>query len=313
MIFLKLFLLVFTVALFIASFVHSYLGEHTTSSHHASGASPPPMKPKQTWGPALRVGSDTQNVFTTTTTTTSSTTTSVNVPVDVTNNFTSGVAISLMSEFNIYSARTSVDTLIGVNLQASAPPSVENRAPVDCVLILDMSGSMSPKFSLLIETVTLLLDEFGVNDRVGIVTFGSNVYEPLSLQYMSQEGRLKAEKVVKALKISGNTNLSGGTFKGVEQLTNSFHQDDGRIRTVILMSDGQANSGLTKLFQIEPILSNMIKDKAISIHTFGYGMDHDAVMLRGISAVGSGSYYFVEVLPPLFTICCCCCCWNYFC
>jgi hypothetical protein len=66
------------------------------------------------------------------------------------------------------------------------------------------------------------------------------------------------------------------------------------VRTCMLMTDGQANSGLRTAAEIVPALANMIRETGVTLHTFGYGSDHDSEILRALSTAGGGSYYFVE-------------------
>jgi uncharacterized protein YegL len=205
-----------------------------------------------------------------------------------------GVKLTMSTEYSVYSSTSEVETLIGVNLQASAAPSDNDRAPVDCVVVSDVSGSMrGAKIDLLKSTVNLLLDEFVAKDRVGLVTFDTDVKERYSLQSVTSDARQAASTVVDSFRAGTSTNLSGGCFAGIQQLLKSEESKD-HIRTVLLMTDGQANQGLRSAKEIIPILTNMLKDSGISLHTFGYGSDHDSDLLRKISTAGNGSYYFVE-------------------
>mmetsp|Transcript_11825 Transcript_11825/g.15241 ORF Transcript_11825/g.15241 Transcript_11825/m.15241 type:complete len:549 (+) Transcript_11825:32-1678(+) len=206
----------------------------------------------------------------------------------------SGVSLTMSTEFSVYSSTLGVDTMVGINLQAPPAPSDADRAPVDCVVVSDVSGSMrGPKMDLLKSTCKLLLDEFVTKDRAGLVTFDTDVKERYLLQSVNAAGRDKAKSVVDGFRPGSSTNLSGGCFAGIQQLL-STENTKGRVRTVLLMTDGQANQGLRTSKQIIPILTNMLQDSGISLHTFGYGSDHDSELLRQISTAGNGSYYFVE-------------------
>jgi hypothetical protein len=186
-----------------------------------------------------------------------------------------------------------VEALVGVNLHAPAAPSDSDRAPVDCVVVSDVSGSMAgSKMSLLKETVHLLLGEFVSKDRVGLVTFDSDVKDRFILQSLDGDARANADAIVNTFRAGSSTNLSGGCFAGIQQLLNS--SDKGHVKTVLLMTDGQANNGLRSADEMVPVLTNMLKGSGIAVHTFGYGSDHDSDFLRKISTAGNGSYYFVE-------------------
>jgi hypothetical protein len=169
------------------------------------------------------------------------------------------------------------------------------------------------KIVLMRETVQLLLAEFTDKDRVGIVTFDTNVSEPVLLQPMTVAAKASATAEIGKLQPGSMTNLSGGLFQGIQQLLGATQKkgglfqgiqqllgstqnanDSGRVRTCMLMTDGQANHGICTAAEIVPVLTNMIRDTGITLHTFGYGSDHDSGLLRALSTAGSGSYYFVE-------------------
>jgi Mg-chelatase subunit ChlD len=223
------------------------------------------------------------------------------------------VAVSITPECDIYPT-AEAEAVFGINLAARPSPNNSDRAPVDCVVVLDVSGSMEgDKIALMRETVQLLLAEFTDKDRVGIVTFDTNVSEPVLLQPMTVASKASATAEVGKLKPGSMTNLSGGLFQGIQQLLGATRKkgglfqgiqqllgaaqdadERGRVRTCMLMTDGQANHGICTAAEIVPVLANMIRETGITLHTFGYGSDHDSGLLRALSNAGSGSYYFVE-------------------
>jgi Mg-chelatase subunit ChlD len=206
-----------------------------------------------------------------------------------------GVSMKISTEYSKYSSNSSSNTLVGVNLVAPPAPSNTDRAPVDCVVVSDVSGSMmGPKMDLLRETGKLLLNEFVEKDRVGLVTFDSDVKERFPLQSINEASRTKATKIVDSFGAGSLTNLSGGLFAGINQLINDKNADKSHVRTVLLMTDGQANHGLQTAAELIPVITEMLQDTGIALHTFGYGSDHDSDLLRKIATAGNGSYYFVE-------------------
>lgn len=87
----------------------------------------------------------------------------------------------------------------------------------------------------------------------------------------------------------GSTNLSGGWLKGVEELRRI---DDG-IRRVVLLSDGQANAGITD----PAMLARMVAEVAgggISTTTVGFGDGFDEHLMTAIADSGGGSGHFAQ-------------------
>jgi len=70
-----------------------------------------------------------------------------------------------------------------------------------------------------------------------------------------------------------------------------------------LFTDGLANHGVSST---DGILKAMGSDFGCSVHTFGFGSDHDANMLKAISDRGSGVYFFLkdkDDIPDAFADC----------
>ena len=208
------------------------------------------------------------------------------------------VAVRATTQSVAYGASDAASVLVGINLTAKAAPEADSdRAAVDVVVVSDVSGSMNgDKMTLLKDTGKMLLNEFVAKDRVGLVTFDSTVREPLRLTNMSAPNKTRATAQIGGFNAGTQTNLSGGLFAGVQQLLDSRATPgaDGNVKTVMLMTDGEANQGLRTAEQIVPVLGNMLEGSGISLHTFGYGSNHNSDLLRAIATAGSGSYYYVE-------------------
>lgn len=124
---------------------------------------------------------------------------------------------------------------------------------------------------------------------------------------MSEDGKEMALMKIKQLKTDGNTNLSGGLDMGLT-LMKEHSSNPNEIHSVMLMTDGLANSGVTE----KPAITNIVKNhlEAIgnpcTVFTFGFGGDHDDDLLKKISEVGKGIYYYVEneeKIPTAFADC----------
>jgi len=172
------------------------------------------------------------------------------------------------------------------------------RAPVDIVVALDVSGSMSGRnLDLCKDTVELLLRELRSEDRFGLVTFGDNANLVIPTRKLTPANKEAAAIKVRSLFTSGCTNMSGGIGLAAEEI-NSV-ENPNTVRAIFLLTDGHANRGISDREGIVNLtkgcLSGTEKRNEVAIHCFGYGVNHDSEMLRDISkATEGGSYYFVD-------------------
>ena len=88
------------------------------------------------------------------------------------------------------------------------------------------------------------------------------------------------------LEPGGSTNLSGGWLKGLEELRRA---DDG-VRRVVLLTDGQANQGVTDHAQLVALAAGTKAQAATTTIGLGDGFDED--LLTAIADGSGGATYF---------------------
>jgi Mg-chelatase subunit ChlD len=176
-----------------------------------------------------------------------------------------------------------------------------NRAAVDIVVALDVSGSMNGrKLDLCKTTLSLLLRELSSKDRFGLVIFGSNADIAIPARTLTPANKELALAKIQNLRTSGCTNMSGGIGLAAQELQSIENPHD--VRALFLLTDGHANVGISTNDGIVSLTKGCLttpqSDTNISVpavHCFGYGSDHDADLLRDISqTTEGGSYYFVK-------------------
>jgi len=177
----------------------------------------------------------------------------------------------------------------------------ENRAPIDLVAVVDVSGSMRNDLPLVVETLFFMVTQLTSKDRFSLVSFGSDVKTIFQLTYMDENGKKDANHLIKKkLKINGSTFLSGGLLEGVN-IIRSRQTPFNDVASVLLFTDGKANLGITDPEKIVEEVSifrnenNNLTDTPFTIFTFGYQQNHNAELLRRIAEYSkSGVYFFIE-------------------
>ena len=157
--------------------------------------------------------------------------------------------------------------------------SVENNnaSGIDIIIAVDVSGSMegldfstkTTKQTRLdaVKTVVKEFIESRPNDRIGIVAFGGAPYlaSPLTLDH---------SWLIKRLDLLQTGMIEGGTAIGsaIASASNSLNRVESKSKIVILLTDGENNSGI-----IEPRqASEAAQALGIKIYTVGAGKEGKA-------------------------------------
>lgn len=119
------------------------------------------------------------------------------------------------------------------------------RAPIDIYCVVDTSGSMSgDRISLLRKSLRRLVRGVQSKDRLALVEFASSYQVLLELTKMDEKGKDKAKKIVKKLRASGGTHLSGGLLQGLKMVKKRVPATANEVCSILLFTDGEANSGI---------------------------------------------------------------------
>ncbi|KAL7148511.1 hypothetical protein ABFS83_06G183100 [Erythranthe nasuta] len=229
------------------------------------------------------------------------------------------VNIKAIPERPALSASESVSPFT-VLLKLKAPPlspeaRSSQRAPIDLVTVLDVSGSMyGKKLSLLKRAVHFVIDNLGPSDRLSIVSFSNQARRIFRLTRMTETGRCDAKLAVDSLSVDGGTNIVEGLKKGSQVLGERRYKNP--VTSIIFLSDGNdtcnggAYSRRNSNFRRDPpgylnLLPPSIypgdgggggpeEMETIPVHSFGFGSDHDPVTMHAISDASGGTFSFIE-------------------
>lgn len=144
-------------------------------------------------------------------------------------------------QFDSYTFKNKSAEFYGlVTLDAPAHEK-EDRPGIDCVCVLDVSGSMrGQKMSLVRKSMRRLVRNLGSKDRVCFITFDTDVNTLMEFTRMDENGKERARNLVKNLREGSSTNLAGGLVTGIETLRDNFQNE---VTSVLLFTDGEANVG----------------------------------------------------------------------
>lgn len=178
---------------------------------------------------------------------------------------------------------------IHVDLSASADPSAD-RVPTDLVVVLDRSGSMAgTKLEDARAATRALVDALGPDDRLALVSFGSDATLDLPL---GRPGKAW-DAVIDRLSAGGSTDLLDGLSTARPQAAVSA----GRATRLILLSDGRPDQRVEDLL---PAVSRIAAGD-VPVTAVGIGADWDETLMRRLADAGAGNLRWVQQGPDLRT------------
>jgi Ca-activated chloride channel family protein len=167
-----------------------------------------------------------------------------------------------------------------------------DRPPAVLVFCIDVSGSMNRenRLGLVKKALFELLENLRRDDHVGLVVYGSSGRVLLKPTTDHDEIR----RAIDRLQAGGATNAEQGLVLAYDLLRDG--DDDGRLRRVILCSDGVANVGRTGP---DSILERIRREASggIELTTVGFGMgNYNDTLMEQLADSGNGRYAYVDGL-----------------
>jgi len=197
------------------------------------------------------------------------------------------ITITSKTEFSAVACADTKTFMVDLTLTAPASDLNEKRAPVSLIAVVDTSGSMrGQKLNLVQDSLEFVLGQLQPTDSFCLVNFGGSAQVLHPLKPMTSVHKPESLHACDKLLASGGTNMLSGLKVGLEQVPMTG------ISTVLLFTDGRPNTPTGVRELIQPALSKV--KGGCTLHTFGYGTDHDAAFLRGLAEEGKGDYYFLE-------------------
>lgn len=181
-------------------------------------------------------------------------------------------------------------TLIQIGM--NSPIDIANlaRPPLHLVIAVDTSGSMAGQpIDYVKAGLTEMLPNLQPVDKVSLVTYSTTAN--VVLDYVDATQTAQLQQSFDALKALGSTNLYDGLFTAF-QLADK-HLDPAYQNRVLYLSDGVATEGITNGAKLTS-LAKSYASKGIGVTTIGVGKEFDVDVMRDLSEVGAGNFYFLE-------------------
>lgn len=181
-------------------------------------------------------------------------------------------------------------TYVLLEIQGTSEEGVAARAADGhLAIVLDQSGSMrgsrlANAKSAALRAVNGLRD----GDQVTVVTFDTQprVVVPPTVLDAASRGRIATD--VQRIGLGGDTCISCGVEAALSELRST-----SRTRRMLVLSDGDANSGLRDADAFRQLGRRAATD-GIEITTVGVSLAYNEVFLAAVAETANGRHYFVE-------------------
>ena len=196
---------------------------------------------------------------------------------------------SAQLDVNVVAVETTDEVSLLLDLQSPHVATDSDRPAATLQVVLDRSGSMQgAPLNGAVQALCGLVARLAGRDNFGVVTFDD------STQVVVPAGPLvDKDRVIQQLReitSGGTTDLSGGYLRGMQELKRASAGQGG---TLLLISDGHANRGISDPSQLETIAAGAGSDKIVT-STLGYGLGYDETALSALARGGSGNHHFAE-------------------
>ena len=181
---------------------------------------------------------------------------------------------------------------ISVLLELTAPDGApgNERAPGTLEVVLDRSGSMADgRLEAAKGALEALIARLDPRDNFGLVTFDDVVTVDVPAGPLADKEGLRRR--IRSFHAGSTTNLAGGYLRGLQEARRVA--PDGRPATVLLLSDGHANVGVTDPVQLGRVAEGA-RQRGVTTSTIGLGLGYDEALMATIARGGAGNTHFAE-------------------
>lgn len=183
--------------------------------------------------------------------------------------------------------------LLKVGLQGREILNNQRKQAV-LTLLIDVSGSMNRenRLGLVKQSLGLLLNELRPDDRVAIITLGTDAR--MQLDYTPAGQRALIQQVIDNLRPEGSTNTEAGLKLAYQAAEGAFIQ--GAENRIILCSDGVVNVGERGPESLLA-LARSESQQGIGLTTLGFGLQgFNDYLMEQLANQGDGYYAYIDSL-----------------
>ncbi len=180
---------------------------------------------------------------------------------------------------------------VSVLLELMAPTREGDgeRQPATLQVVLDRSGSMGGgQLDAAKHALDALISRLDPSDNFGLVVFDDTVEVAVAAGPLRDKTAVR--HAIASVVPGATTNLSGGLLRGLQE-ARRVKKEQGA--TLVLVSDGHANVGVTDHPELERIVSGA-RRAGVTASTIGLGLGYDEELMAAVARGGAGNAHFAE-------------------
>ena len=190
------------------------------------------------------------------------------------------------------------DNVIDILVRIQAPEAPQDhttvRPPQAIGLVIDRSGSMSGRpLEEARRCAEYVVGKLRPSDSVSLVQFDNRVQRLWPAVPLGDGTALR--EAIAGIHAGGNTHLHGGWREGAGTLAEVVGSG---LKRVILLSDGQANEGLTDSAEIAAQCAEWA-GRGITTSTYGLGNSFNEELMVAMARAGGGNHYYGDTAEDL--------------
>ena len=184
-----------------------------------------------------------------------------------------------------------------INIMAPESNKVKKTSHADLICVIDISGSMTgTKIELVKKSLKILIQLMDKDDRICLILFDSEGEKYFDLNYLTEESKKSLYNKINRIQTKGGTNIISGLEIAIDILVNDKDKEKpNRSSSILLLSDGCDNY-YSDAVDICKKLKELTKGKYLNftLNAFGYGDDHVPQIMKGLSSIRDGTFFYVE-------------------
>lgn len=170
--------------------------------------------------------------------------------------------------------------------------TLNETKPLALTFVVDSSGSMAGiPLTLEKEVLTTIASSLRENDVVSMTTWNTQSTIAIDSHAVTGPNDKTFLNAIARLTADGSTDLNSGLKKGYELAQKNF--DPNKLNRVLLISDGQANVGVTE----EKLIAEQADDSegdAVFLIGVGCGVGFNDTLMDTVTDAGKGAYLFID-------------------